>query len=77
MQPVVDRADVPLHSRPALDACRFQSLVYGRDGCNDTWLIFPAGKLDDGIGLLDTRAHDAARPVVFETAPDNSYPIGQ
>ena len=77
VQPIVDRADVPLHVRPALDACRFQSFVQGSDGCDDTRLIFPSGELDDGIGFFNTGAHYAARPVIFETAPDNSYPVGQ
>ena len=77
MQPIVDHANVPLHSRPTLDAYRFQTLVDGNGGCNDTRLIFPAGELNDGIGLFDTGAHNAARPMIFETAPDNSYPVGQ
>ena len=76
VQPIVDRAKVPPHTRPACNADSFQALVYRNGSCDETRFIFPAGKLYDGIGFLNTRAHDTARAMVFETASDESDPIG-
>ena len=74
----VDRAYVKFKAWPVVLARRCQTL---KDlGCRHPLVrLKPAlfAKVNQGVGFLGTRGHDAARAVVFERAPHQHLVIGQ
>ena len=75
---VADRQQVGIETGPAPGRGCDQTLVQFHFGGAQSGHRTGAGTcLDYGVGLFHTYTHDAARAMVFETAPDQPDPVGQ
>jgi hypothetical protein len=76
-EPIVGGAQIEIRTRPAIDAARVQPLRQRDAGCDHVRCVVIAAELDDGVAFLNAGRDQAARPMIFETAPDHADAIGE
>ncbi len=75
---LVHRLHIKLHRRPAILAGGGQPVIQiHHSGAGIGFRARSCFQLNQGIGLFGSGAHNAARAVVFEAAPDQLHAIGQ